>query len=64
LDAGTHDALLEAGHIVKEKRISEKFHPIINEAIEDFNKELKMRTSAVLKMHNLGLREEFILHKK
>ncbi|HAI74186.1 TPA: spore coat protein [Candidatus Moranbacteria bacterium] len=64
LDAGTHDSLLEAGQIVKEKKISENFHPIINDAIEEFNRELKMRTKAILNMHNLQLREEFVLHKK
>jgi glucose-1-phosphate thymidylyltransferase len=64
LDAGTHDALLEASSIVKEKKISQKFHPLINEAIGEFNKELKMRTKAILNMHNLHLREEFMLHKK
>lgn len=41
LDAGTFDALLEAGRIVKEKKIYEKFDPMVNEAIADFNKELK-----------------------
>ncbi|MDP1884139.1 MAG: sugar phosphate nucleotidyltransferase [Candidatus Moranbacteria bacterium] len=64
LDAGTHDSLLEASQVVKEKNISRDFHPIINEAIEEFNRELKMRTKAVLNMHNLQLREEFVLHKK
>lgn len=64
LDAGTHEALLEAGKIVKDRKISEKFHPIINQAIEDFNEELKMRTKAVLGMHNLHLREEFMLRKE
>lgn len=63
LDAGTIDSLLEAGRIVKEKKISENFHPIINEAINEFNRELKMRTKAILNMHNLELREEFMLHK-
>jgi glucose-1-phosphate thymidylyltransferase len=64
LDAGTIDSLLEAGQTVKEKKISENFHPIINDAIEEFNRELKMRTKAILNMHNLQLREEFVLHKK
>ncbi len=41
LDAGTFDSLLEAGNIVKEKEIYKKFDPIINQAIEEFNKELK-----------------------
>ncbi|MDP1619940.1 MAG: sugar phosphate nucleotidyltransferase [Candidatus Moranbacteria bacterium] len=64
LDAGTHDSLLAASQIVKERNISQNFHPIINEAIAEFNREFKMRTQAVLNMHNLRLREEFMLHKK
>jgi len=42
LDAGTYDSLLEAGNIVKKKKIYKNFHPIINESIRDFNKELKI----------------------
>lgn len=41
LDAGTFDTLLSAGHIVKEKGISKNFDPIINNAILEFNEELK-----------------------
>jgi len=41
LDAGTFDSLLEAGNIVKNKKLSEKFDPLINQAIEEFNEELK-----------------------
>lgn len=41
LDAGTFDSLLEAGNIVKDKKIYEKFDPIINQAIQEFNEELK-----------------------
>jgi glucose-1-phosphate thymidylyltransferase len=63
MDAGTHEALLEASQIVKERKISENFHPIINKAIDDFNQELKMRTKAVLNMHNLHLREDFMIKK-
>ena len=44
LDAGTPDSLLEASLIVKEKGISKKFHPILNEAIEEFDEELKVRS--------------------
>jgi len=58
LDAGTFDALLEASQIVKEKGLSANFHPIINEAIEEFNHELKYRTTKALEAHNLYLREE------
>lgn len=57
LDAGTFDALLEASSVVKEKKISENFHPLIKEAIEEFNSELKNRTKCVLDSHNLYLRE-------
>ncbi|MCK5061488.1 NTP transferase domain-containing protein [Candidatus Parcubacteria bacterium] len=41
LDAGTFDALLDAGNIVKEKKLNENFDPRINQAIHEFNKELK-----------------------
>lgn len=41
LDAGTFDSLLEAGNIVKKKKLYEKFDPLINEAIAEFNEELK-----------------------
>jgi glucose-1-phosphate thymidylyltransferase len=41
LDAGTFDALLEAGRIVKEKEIYKNFDPQIESAIEEFNAELK-----------------------
>ena len=42
LDAGTFDSLLEASRIVKEKEIYKKFNPMIDEAIAEFNEELKM----------------------
>ncbi len=42
LDAGTFDSLLEAGNIVKEKELYKKFDPLIDEAIKDFNEELKI----------------------
>ncbi|MFA6973598.1 MAG: sugar phosphate nucleotidyltransferase [Parcubacteria group bacterium] len=42
LDAGTFDSLLEAGNIVKEKRIYKNFDPIIDSAIAEFNEELKV----------------------
>ena len=41
LDAGTFDSLLEAGQYVKAKKLYEKFDPIINQAILEFNQELK-----------------------
>jgi glucose-1-phosphate thymidylyltransferase len=41
LDAGTFDSLLEAGNIVKKKRIYKKFDPLIDRAIAEFNEELK-----------------------
>jgi glucose-1-phosphate thymidylyltransferase len=44
LDAGTPDSLLEAGIIVKEKGISRNFHPLLEQAIHEFNEELKIRS--------------------
>lgn len=41
LDAGTFDSLLEAGNIVKNKKIYKKFDPIVDQAIAEFNEELK-----------------------
>ena len=41
LDAGTFDSLLEAGNIVKNKEIYKNFDPMIDEAIVEFNEELK-----------------------
>ncbi|MDP2709052.1 MAG: sugar phosphate nucleotidyltransferase [bacterium] len=41
LDAGTFDSLLEAGQYVKEKKLYENFAPEINQAIKEFNEELK-----------------------
>ncbi len=48
LDAGTFDSLLEAGVYVKEKKLNEKFDPIINQAIKEFNEELKSITKKKL----------------
>ena len=42
LDAGTFDSLLEAGNIVKNKELYKNFDPIIDEAIAEFNEELKV----------------------
>ena len=44
-DTGTHDALLEASIYVKEHGLGQKFHPLVNEAIRDFNVEYKKRVS-------------------
>jgi glucose-1-phosphate thymidylyltransferase len=41
LDAGTFDSLLEAGNIVKNKEIYKNFDPLIDQAILEFNEELK-----------------------
>jgi glucose-1-phosphate thymidylyltransferase len=41
MDAGTIDSLLEAGQVVRDKMIYAKMHPLINNAIERFNEELK-----------------------
>jgi glucose-1-phosphate thymidylyltransferase len=57
LDAGTFDALLEAGNVVKEKGISRNFHPLVNEAIDEFNLRLKDLSKATLEAHNLILRK-------
>ena len=48
LDAGTYDSLLEAGQIVKEKKLYQQFHPIVEEAIQKFNQELKARSRSIL----------------
>lgn len=42
LDAGTFDSLLLAGNVVKNKKINEKFDPIVEKAILEFNEELKI----------------------
>lgn len=41
LDAGTFDSLLEAGNIVKKKELYKNFDPLIDEAVLEFNEELK-----------------------
>lgn len=40
-DMGTHDSLLEASVYAREKRFGEKSHPMINEAIQEFSREIK-----------------------
>jgi glucose-1-phosphate thymidylyltransferase len=42
LDAGTFDSLLEASNVVKNKKLYQKFDPLINQAIREFNEELKI----------------------
>ncbi len=49
LDAGTFDSLLEAGNVVKEKKLYENFDPIIDKAIREFNEELKSIAKKKLK---------------
>jgi glucose-1-phosphate thymidylyltransferase len=44
-DTGTHDALLEASVYVKEKKMGEAFHPLVNAAIKEFNAEWKKLVS-------------------
>ncbi len=44
-DTGTVDALLEAGNYAKENRLGERFHPVVNEAIAEFNVEFKRLVS-------------------
>lgn len=41
LDAGTFDSLLQANIVVKEKKLYQKFDPIIDKAVTEFNAELK-----------------------
>lgn len=41
LDAGTFDSLLEAGNIVKKKEFYRNFDPLVDQAIAEFNEELK-----------------------
>jgi len=41
MDAGTIDSLLEAGNIVKQKKLYKNFDPMIDAAIAEFNEELK-----------------------
>jgi glucose-1-phosphate thymidylyltransferase len=60
LDAGTMDSLLEAGQVVKDKKISEKFHPTVLSAIEEFNEEMKFKTKEMLKLHNIFREEQFL----
>lgn len=47
-DAGTHESLFEASQYVREKRFSERFAPLINEAIGEFNAEFKKIVSLKL----------------
>lgn len=41
MDAGTFDSLLEVSNIVRDKKLYKKFDPMIDEAISEFNEELK-----------------------
>lgn len=41
MDAGTFDALLDASNIVRDKELYKNFDPIINQAITEFNEEMK-----------------------
>jgi glucose-1-phosphate thymidylyltransferase len=40
-DTGTHDSLLEASVYVKEHNFKDRFHPMVTEAIAEFNTELR-----------------------
>ena len=40
-DTGTHESLYEASAFVREKKLGEAMHPMINEAIAEFNTEYK-----------------------
>jgi len=46
-DTGTHDALLDASLYAREKKLSERFVPMMNEAIQEFNIEFKKMVSLV-----------------
>lgn len=48
LDAGTPDSLLEAGILVKEKKMHEKFDPIIEEAMREYCNKHKERVKKLL----------------
>lgn len=41
LDAGTFNSLLEAGNIVKSKKLYKNFHPLVDKAIAEFSEEMK-----------------------
>lgn len=45
-DTGTHEALLAAS-LYQRAAVVEKFHPIMNEAIQEFNVEFKKLVSLV-----------------
>lgn len=44
-DTGTHESLFEASAYVREHRLGERFHPMVNEAIQEFNAEFKKLVS-------------------
>ncbi|MEI6650491.1 MAG: sugar phosphate nucleotidyltransferase [Candidatus Moraniibacteriota bacterium] len=44
-DAGTHDSLLEASSYAKEKDFRSRFHPIVNDAVAEFNADFKRLVS-------------------
>ncbi len=44
-DAGTHEALFEAGAYAKEHNFASNFHPMLNDAIREFNVEFKKTIS-------------------
>lgn len=49
LDAGTFDTLLEAGKVVKEKKLYENFDSKVKKAITEFNEEQKTLAKKILK---------------
>ena len=46
-DVGTHDSLLDASNYVREKDFRSRFHPMIKEALIEFNEEFKRIISIV-----------------
>ena len=44
-DTGTHDSLLDAAIYVRDKNLKKKFHPVINQALDEYNAEFKRMVS-------------------
>lgn len=44
-DMGTHESLFEAGAYAREQHLGERFHPMVNDAIREFNIEFKKMVS-------------------
>jgi glucose-1-phosphate thymidylyltransferase len=44
-DTGTHESLFQASAYAREHRLGERFHPMVNDAISEFNAEFKKMVS-------------------